>query len=134
MDPKQIVLPFEFILRLSYESLDILEIATSLPIIQYPYQSIICWGSSPKIFQFNAFPNASNLNCDKKEPIKIVVNTTQGKIIDSSTMKQIRALMADMETRAVSKEEFLTLRRLIFDSNANLVVCVFVCVLIYIYI
>ena len=52
----------------------------------------------------------------------MVVNTPQGKIIDSSTMKQIRALMADMETRAVSKEEFLTLRRLIFDAEGNLVV------------
>jgi len=114
-------IPEEFFIRLSYESLDLLNSGTLVPIVQFPYQSIICWGSGNKIFQFNAFPTTLNSN-KSKETIKIVVNTPQGKDIDVMTMAKIRSLMADMESTAVSKEEFLTLTRLIMISQYDLVV------------
>jgi hypothetical protein len=114
-------IPEEFFIKLSYESLDLLNTATLAPIIQFPYQSIICWGSSPTIFQFNAFPTTLNSN-KLKETIRIVVNTPQGKEIDGMTMAKIRALMADMESTAVSKDEFTTLKRLILLNKYELVV------------
>lgn len=115
-----LTIPDEFFIRLSYESLDLLHTNTLLPIIQFPYQSIICWGSSAKIFQFNAFPTTLNSN-KLKETIKIIVNTTVGKDIDVMTMSKIRALMSDMESRAVSKDEFITLKRLIMLNQYELV-------------
>ena len=118
---QELVLPQQFNIRLAYESLDILDSTTLQPIVQFPYQSIICWGSSAKIFQFNAFPTSLNNN-KSEEPIKIIVNTNSGKEIDSTTMVKIRSLMADMETTAVSKDEFITLKRMIKMAPDCLVV------------
>lgn len=116
-----LVIPEEFFIKLSYESLDLLNTTALAPIVQFPYQSIICWGSSPRIFQFNAFPTTLNSN-KLKETIKIIVDTPQGKEIDGMTMAKIKALMADMESTAVSKDEFITLKRLIMQSQYELVV------------
>lgn len=116
-----LTLPDEFVLRLAYESLDILDLKTHLPLLQFPYQSIICWGSSVELFQFNAFPPIVGVE-KEKETIKISVLTNCGKGIDAMIMKQIKALMADIATTAVSKEEFIALKKELFTKD-ELVVC-----------
>lgn len=116
---ENISIPKKFIIKLAYESLDFLHPETTQPIIQFPYQSIICWGSSEKIFQFNAFPSSLN-NVKQKDTIKVIVNTKQAKLIDTSILRQIRLLMADIEATAVSKDEFIALKLLLFDASGNL--------------
>ena len=41
-----------FKLRLSYESVDFIENISEELIIQFPFQNILCWGSSTTHFQF----------------------------------------------------------------------------------
>lgn len=103
-------------LRLAYESLDLLNLEQKL-IIQFPYQSIISWGSSSTIFQISVFPPQVSYARDR-ETIKISFLTHEGKLIDARIMRMIRMLMADMDSCAISKEEFATLKRqLVQDSQ-----------------
>jgi hypothetical protein len=48
----KVSIPPLFKLQISYESLDFVTLNDSVPIIQFPYQNIICWGSSNQNFQF----------------------------------------------------------------------------------
>lgn len=44
-----------FKLRISYESLDFLHLDNEKPIVQFPFQNILCWGSSKTNFQFKIY-------------------------------------------------------------------------------
>eukprot|EP01032_Pedospumella_encystans_P028912 gene28912-32651_t len=41
-----VTLPDRFKLRIAYESLDFIRSDDESPLIQFPFQNIICWGSS----------------------------------------------------------------------------------------
>lgn len=114
------VIPNEFLIKLAHESLDFISMDSKQPIIQFPYQSIICWGSSTATFQFDAFPGASAAVAENS--IKICVKTAEGRLIDSTCMTKIRGLMVDIENKAISKEEFQALRNVILDEDGQLMV------------
>ena len=63
---RPIDLPDLFKLRISYESLDFIRCNDEQPIIQFPFQNIICWGSSRHHFQFKVF-DFQNQDPQKKE-------------------------------------------------------------------
>ena len=46
------LLPPQFYLKLSNESLDFIDVDTKLAILNFPYQHILCWGSSSETFKF----------------------------------------------------------------------------------
>lgn len=117
---KSIELPNQFKLRVSYESLDFLRTENDGPLIQFPFQNIICWGSSRQNFQFKVF-DFSNTDQDKKDSgILISLKTTQGRMIEDSTMSMVRRLMEDMNHRAISKQEFQALLGTLFINESTL--------------
>lgn len=113
-------LPMDIILRIAYESLDVLNVDTMIPVLQFPFQSIICWGSNPSFFQFTAFPTVAGAVDKRKDSIRITMKTVQGRLIDTTLMSRIRKLMVDMEFRAVSKEEFDMLKKMILTESGEL--------------
>jgi len=115
---KHIALPNRFLLRIAYESLDFVCMDDrTTPIIQFPYQNIICWGSSLNNFQFKIF-DLNNSDPEKRLlGMLISVYTNQGKAIEDATMSTVRKLMADINARAISKEEFACLLDVLFDAN-----------------
>ena len=114
----EISLPESFKLRISYESLDFIYIDNSHPIIQFPFQNIICWGSSAQNFQFKVFNYEKVEVGDKKENgILISLRTTQGRMIEEATMATVQKLMIDINSRAISKQEFNTLIQSIFQED-----------------
>lgn len=117
---KAVELPDQFKLRVSYESLDFLRMDSSAPVIQFPFQNIICWGSSRQNFQFKVFDFA-NSDPDKKDNgILISLKTTQGRMIEDATMGMVRHLMEDMNHRAISKQEFQALLGTLFINESTL--------------
>lgn len=116
---KKIELPERFKLRVSYESLDFVREDES-PLIQFPYQNIICWGSSRQNFQFKVFDFESP-DDDKNNGILISLKTTQGRLIEDATMATVQKLIVDINHRAISKEEFSALQNTLFDENGNLI-------------
>lgn len=108
-------LPPKFTLHIGYESLDFVNTETKSPIIQFPFQNIICWGSNTTVFRFNVF-DYENMG---KEDISIILKTTFGKQIEDTTMGTVRHLMVDMETKTISKEEFSELLPMIIDVKNN---------------
>lgn len=80
-----------------------------------PFQNIICWGHNSLTFRFNLFGNESIGGQD----VSIAVATNCGEAIQKQIMSTILKLMAEMEKRTISKEEFSTLQRLLVDSTAN---------------
>jgi len=110
----------EVLLRISYESLDILEQNTGKPYIQFPFQVILCWGSSSTIFQFKVFPSALDPSTIEREAVCLFVQTSQGKQIESLIMNAVKGLMSDMEKTAITSADFNTLKELIFDDQKSL--------------
>ena len=108
-------LPTKFTLHVNYESLDFVNSETKAPIIQFPFQNIICWGSNSKVFRFNVFDYENT----GKDDISIILNTINGKMIEDVTMGTVRQLMNDMEKKAISKEEFQELIPKLIDTRAN---------------
>jgi len=104
-------LPPAFSLRINYESLDFVD-QHGKPIMQFPFQNILSWGSSSSIFKFNL------LDFDKgKKEFAIVLLTSQGREIEVKTMATVRRLMVDMESKTISNDEYLHLISNIFDPN-----------------
>ncbi|KAJ1419587.1 hypothetical protein B484DRAFT_135405 [Ochromonadaceae sp. CCMP2298] len=117
---RTIELPDYFKIRVSYESLDFLRSEDDTPLIQFPFQNIICWGSSRQNFQFKVF-DFENADADNKETgILISLKTTQGRHIEEVTMGTVQKLMLDINARAISKPEFQALQSTIFDENQQL--------------
>ena len=108
-------LPPKFTLHIGYESLDFVDTETKSPIIQFPFQNIICWGSNTTVFRFNVF-DYENMG---KEDISIILKTTFGRQIEDTTMGTVRQLMSDMETKTISKEEFAELLPMIINGENN---------------
>mmetsp|Transcript_13453 Transcript_13453/g.22524 ORF Transcript_13453/g.22524 Transcript_13453/m.22524 type:complete len:365 (-) Transcript_13453:529-1623(-) len=118
---RTIELPDLFKLRVSYESLDFLRSEDDSPLIQFPFQNIICWGSSRQNFQFKVFDfENTELDTKKDNGILISLKTTQGRLIEDSTMSMVQKLMVDINQRAISKQEFQALQNTIFDENQQL--------------
>jgi hypothetical protein len=118
---RTVELPETFKLRISYESLDFVRLEDDAPLIQFPFQNIICWGSSRQNFQFKVF-DFQNADPEKKDSgILISLKSTQGRLIEDATMSTVQKLMVDMKQRAISKEEFLALQETLFDENGQLV-------------
>ena len=117
---KTVKLPDTFKLRISYESLDFVTLEDETPIIQFPFQNIICWGSSYQNFQFKLFDlEKMDKNDDRDAGILISLKTTQGKIIEDTTMSTVQKLMVDINQRAISKQEFSQLIATIFDESGE---------------
>jgi hypothetical protein len=115
---KSINLPDSFKLRISYESLDFVRIDDDTPIIQFPFQNIICWGSSQHYFQFKIFDLSEKSGKDGKATgILISLKTLQGRVIEETTMSIVQKLMVDINQRAISKVEFAALIESVFDKE-----------------
>ena len=113
-------LPARFTLRISLESLDFVEIETGRPLVQFPFQNILCWGSSSKVFQFSVFDVENCLNGKGSETIPIYLRTTEGRLIEKWIMENVRRLMADMaKPHAVTKAEFRGLKNLLFQITTE---------------
>ena len=112
-------LPEQFILSITKESLDFekMEDEKMIKIIQFPYQTIISWGHSSKNFQFKIFDDQKSMHSGS---ILLSLQTREGKSIEDLTMATVKDLMNDMEVRAISKEEFQTLSKEIFDEDGQL--------------
>jgi hypothetical protein len=114
---KTITLPDYFRLRVSYESLDFIKMEDDSPLIQFPFQNIICWGSSRQNFQFKVF-DFENTDVEKKDMgILISLKSTQGRLIEDATMSTVQKLMVDMNQYAISKVEFAALQGALFDEE-----------------
>jgi len=107
------LLPSNIILKVSRESLDILSSDTSIPLLQFPYQNILCWGSSSSIFQFTVVINNNN-------NLKIIMKTQYGKQIEDTTMSTVLNLMTLMDKEAITKEQFQSLLLLIYDKDNDI--------------
>ena len=112
-------IPPSFKLQISYESLDFVTQNDSVPIIQFPFQNIICWGSSNQNFQFKVFNTEKSGDGQKENGILISVRTIEGKKIEDATMEMVQKLMVDMNQRAISKREFSILLDSIFEGEGN---------------
>lgn len=115
-----IALPDSFIIRLASESLDFVSSENRLPLIQFPYQNIICWGQSSHSFQFKIFDLTKANPQERDNGVLIELRTTQGKLIADTTMSIVRNLMATMENKAITKEEFHGLLGSVFHPDGNL--------------
>ena len=104
------VLPTNVLLKISRESLDILSSEQSIPLLQFPYQNILCWGSSSTVFQFTVVVSNNN-------NIKVVMKTQYGKQIEDTTMSTVLDLMSAMEKEAISKDQFHSLLTFIYDKD-----------------
>lgn len=112
-----ISLPPQFKLRISYESLDFVRPEDNSPLVQFPFQNIICWGSSPQNFQFKVF-DLEKSEIEKRDTgILISLKTNQGKMIEDATMSNVQNLMVDINQRAISKAEFAVLIAAVLDEN-----------------
>lgn len=117
---RSITLPDYFKLRVSYESLDFIRSEDDTPLVQFPFQTIICWGSSRQNFQFKVF-DFENTDPEKKDHgILISLKSTQGRLIEDATMSTVQKLMVDINQRAISKPEFAALQSTLFDENNTL--------------
>lgn len=113
-------LPDPFLLRISYESLDFVRMSDQIPLVQFPFQNIICWGSSPQNFQFKVFDLEKSEIEKRDSGILISLRTNQGKKIEDATMSTVQKLMVDINSRAISKQEFAILLNSILDENDQL--------------
>jgi hypothetical protein len=117
---KTVTLPDHFRLRVSYESLDFIRQEDDTPLIQFPFQNIICWGSSRQNFQFKVFDFENTIDKNVDNGILISLKTAQGRMIEDATMSTVQKLMVDINQRAISKAEFTALQSTLFDENNNL--------------
>lgn len=115
-----IPLPETFILRLSSESLDFVHTESGLPLVQFPFQNIICWGQSSRSFQFKIFDLTKTSSEERDNGVLIELRTTQGKLIADTTMATVRKLMETMDKSAISKEEYRSLLGNVFDFDGKL--------------
>lgn len=104
-----------FILRISYESLDFLQQSNGRPLVQFPFQNILSWGSSSTLFKFNLLDFDSQGT--RKTDVVIILSTTEGRDIEDKTMSTVRKLMADMKSKTVTDSEYLQLLSLILDEQ-----------------
>lgn len=113
-------LPEKFLLKISYESLDFVKVDNGEALVQFPFQNIICWGSTSQNFQFRIFDFENPSTDLKNSGILISVRTSQGKQIEECTMANVKKLMLDINNRALSKPEFQVLQTHIFEENGEL--------------
>lgn len=113
-------LPEKFLLKISYESLDFVKMVNGEPLVQFPFQNIICWGSTSQNFQFRIFDFENPSTELKNSGILISMRTSQGKQIEEVTMANVKKLMQDINNRALSKPEFQVLQTHIFEENGEL--------------
>jgi hypothetical protein len=115
-----ITLPDSFVVRLSSESLDFVSLENRLPLVQFPYQNIICWGQSNRSFQFKIFDLTKENPQERDNGVLIELRTAQGKVIADTTMSIVRKLMATMDSKSITKEEFLGLMGSVFHPDGTL--------------
>ena len=115
-------LPEIFILRISYESLDFVDKETNLPLYIFPYQSILCWGSDGRKFQFKVTASFrfSDTDSPNDKDGYVILLTNSGRAIEDLTMKTVVQLMADMDKVAVTTMDFnALLSTLVIDGQLN---------------
>ena len=123
------LLPREFALRLAYESMDFVPRGSDSsssssskksnvkPIIQFPYQNIICWGHSHTHFQFRVVNNEKT--CASDADFNVVLKTSLGREIEKVTMDTVLILMKAMkEAFVTTKDEFSSLTRELFSGGS----------------
>lgn len=91
------------VLRIAYESLVLLD-QRKVPQLHFPYQAIICWGSTKSIFQFRLF--GSYFQRPAEQYIVVTLRTRLGAEVQQKVLRHVRALMVDMKHAAVHKEDF----------------------------
>jgi len=96
-------------LKVAYESLDFVDKHTKVPFIQFPYQTILCWGSNEFSFTFKVDADEEDYLSYSGEIGRISVKTSQGKLLETLIMATVRHLIADMEIKALSNKDFRTL-------------------------
>jgi hypothetical protein len=116
----KITLPHNFKLKIAYESLDFVNPENGTPIIQFPFQNIICWGSSPNNFQFKVFNLDKTGDTSKDRDALISVRTSEGRAIEDATMAMVQKLMIDINQRAITKKEFQILIDSVFEDENTL--------------
>jgi hypothetical protein len=101
----------KFLVRIDKEALHILEDNASRAVWRsYPFYKIMCWGHTHESFQFRVFgPTAGELTM-------VVVGTREGTALEGDVMSSVKRLMADMDARGVSEEEFVTIRSLVTED------------------
>lgn len=104
----------EIIVKIAKESLDLLT-ADQVPILLFPFQNIISWGSSHKTFSLLI----SNKDPDlERKDYKLVLTTSRGKEIEEVLLRVVFHLMDDMKKETtVTKEEFVSICEELFDEN-----------------
>jgi hypothetical protein len=117
----KIAIPSTFKLKISYESLDFIRIDDCAPIIQFPFQNIICWGSTVQNFQFKVFHLGKKSDDIEEKDNGYLINlrTLEGKRIEDSTMETVQKLMVDINQRAISRQEFNILLDSIFEGEGE---------------
>ena len=78
------MLPPRFYLKVAKESLDFVDMDTMLALLNFPYQHILCWGSSPTTFKFTvedrvAEREGKELHAEKDEEETRSEKTNQGE-------------------------------------------------------
>eukprot|EP00968_Pinguiococcus_pyrenoidosus_P012296 scaffold1070_cov245-Pinguiococcus_pyrenoidosus.AAC.50 len=112
----------ELVLRIAYEALVFLDAtAAKAPLQHFPYQAVVCWGSTSRIFQFKIF--GSYFRRDRSDTLAVTVYTKEGVEIQNRLLQHVKVrtapwdklsrdppvLMDDMEASAVSKDDFKVL-------------------------
>lgn len=119
-----ISLPRVFKLKISIESLDFVNKDDDTPIIQFPFQTVICWGSSSQQFQFKIFNFEESSLADSSSAdnsLLISLKTSEGKYIEDTILNTVQNLMKDMDSKiSISKQEFNTLVKCLFDDDGQL--------------
>lgn len=91
----RIDLPPTFLLRISKESLDFVYSDSGLPIINFPYHSILCWNSDGSKFRFTLDDSgditAPPSSAEKPQITHVIqLSTSKGKEIETNLMATIR--------------------------------------------
>lgn len=117
--PLATLLMADLYLKISKETLDFIDVGTSLPLLQFPYQDILRWAynSYEKIFQFEVF-DLKLYSAEKiTQGVKVVLTTSDGAKIDSCIREGVARLMDDIAFNALTTDKFNNLSKALFDDN-----------------
>ncbi len=107
----------EIIIKIAKESLDLLTV-DQVPLLLFPFQNIISWGSNHKTFSLLISNKDPDL--DRKD-YKLVLTTSRGKEIEEILLKVVFHLMDDMKkATTVTKEEFTSVCKELFNEDNSL--------------
>lgn len=107
----------KYILRVAREAIVLCGVdERTSPLTYFKYQDILCWSHNPSTFSFKATGR-----CFGKPGghVHVSFRTQFAKDICAANLKAATTLMADMETQAVSKENFETLIEVLTSADES---------------